>query len=104
MTIGFSICTVVFILDAAIGPNWTPLFVPLNMTVASVMACRLFRQLKLSLAKDTFTDLVKLSDVVFVESHAHAQPEGSIFEPDRLDEVVTMNTHVRNNMDRALGA
>jgi hypothetical protein len=98
VTIGFSICTIVFILNPVVGPHWTPLFVPLNMTVASVMACRLFRQLKLSPANDTFTDS-KLSDIMLAEFHALAQLGDLIFEPHRLDETAAVNIYARDNID-----
>jgi len=52
MTIGFNMCTTIFIYAPSVPSEWSGLFIPLNVTVASVMACRLFRELKL----DHFVD------------------------------------------------
>jgi len=49
MTIGVTICTTIFIYSPSVPAEWNPLFVPINATVTSVMACRLFRVLKLDL-------------------------------------------------------
>ncbi|KIM83629.1 hypothetical protein PILCRDRAFT_819269 [Piloderma croceum F 1598] len=49
MTIGFSLCTTIFIFNPATHSRWSAVFIPPNLTVASVMACRIFRELKLGL-------------------------------------------------------
>jgi hypothetical protein len=56
ITIGFTICTVVFIYSPVIPPEWRNLFLEPTVTVASVMACRLFRELKLGVFADTMTE------------------------------------------------
>jgi hypothetical protein len=56
MTISFSICTTSFIYSKSIPPEWNSLFVPPNITVSSIMACRLFRELKLGHFIDPMTD------------------------------------------------
>jgi hypothetical protein len=56
MTIGFSMCTTIFIYSPSVSSQWNGLFIPLNVTIASVMACRLFRELKLGRFVDPMAD------------------------------------------------
>lgn len=58
ITIGTTICTTTFIYSPSVTAGWRPLFVPINATVASVMACRLFRELKLDLLVNQMDDRV----------------------------------------------
>jgi hypothetical protein len=56
ITISFNICTTIFIYNPSIPAVWNPLFVPINATVTSIMACRLFRELKLDLMLNPMAD------------------------------------------------
>jgi len=56
LTIGFSMCTAIFIYSLSVPPEWHSLFITPNITVAGVMACRIFRELKLRLFADPITD------------------------------------------------
>ena len=57
MTIGFSIVTTLFIYKPAThNLGWNAMVVPPNVTVASIMACRIFRELKLGLIKGPITE------------------------------------------------
>jgi hypothetical protein len=64
LTIGFNICTVVFIYSPSVPPGWSTLFLVPNITVASVMSCRLFRELKLGLFVDPMGEEA-MSKIVF---------------------------------------
>jgi len=56
LTIGFSMCTSIFIYSRSLPSEWNGLFISPNITVASVMGCRIFRELKLGLFADVMTD------------------------------------------------
>jgi len=47
VTIGFNICAVVFLYSPTVPPEWHLLLLDPNITITSIMACRLFRELKL---------------------------------------------------------
>jgi hypothetical protein len=64
MTIGFSICTTVFIYSHSIPSEWNGLLLEPNITVASIMACRLVRELKLGHFRDLMTEGA-ISKIVF---------------------------------------
>ncbi|KIM71404.1 hypothetical protein PILCRDRAFT_755055 [Piloderma croceum F 1598] len=63
ITIGFTICTTIFIYSPSVPTEWNALFVPVNATVTSIMTCRLFRELKLDLLFNPMADGV-ISKVV----------------------------------------
>jgi hypothetical protein len=82
LTIGFNICTVVFIYSPAIQPEWHNLILEFNIAISSVTACRLVRELKLGLFRETKTEIV-VSNVVFRDMGIVSQPEsGSTSELD----------------------
>jgi|ERR1700690_4402736 hypothetical protein len=56
MTVGFSMCTTVFIYSPSIGSEWNGVCILVNVAVASAMACRLFRELKLGLIGGPMTE------------------------------------------------
>jgi len=56
ITISFTICTTIFMYSPSTPVEWNALFVPINATVTSVMACRLFRELKLDLLVNPMAD------------------------------------------------
>ncbi|KIM84940.1 hypothetical protein PILCRDRAFT_817773 [Piloderma croceum F 1598] len=56
LTIGFNICTVVFIYNPSVPLGWQSLFLGPTITFTSVMACRLFRELKLGLFADPMAE------------------------------------------------
>jgi hypothetical protein len=64
MTIGFNICTTVSIYHPPTHAQWRAVFVPLNITIASVMACRIFRALKLGFIVGPMTEGA-MSNLVF---------------------------------------
>jgi hypothetical protein len=65
MTIGFSILTTLFIYKPATHDlGWNAMVVPPNVTVASIMACRIFRELKLGLIEGPITEEA-ISKLVF---------------------------------------
>lgn len=65
LTIGFTLCSVIFLCYCpTIPPEWRNLFLQPNITVASVLACRLFRELKLGLFMDSETEGA-ISGIVF---------------------------------------
>ncbi|KIM86339.1 hypothetical protein PILCRDRAFT_4842 [Piloderma croceum F 1598] len=82
LTIGFSICTVVFIYSPAIQPEWHNLVLEFNIAISSVTACRLVRELKLGLFREANTEIV-VSNVVFRDMGIVSQQEsGSTSELD----------------------
>lgn len=64
VTVVFSILTMVFIYSPSVPSNERGVFIPLMMTVSSIMACRLFRDLKLGLIMGP-TPEVRISKLVF---------------------------------------
>jgi hypothetical protein len=64
MMISFSICTAIFIYSPSVPPEWNSLFLLPNIAIARVMACRLFRELKLGLFIDRMSDRA-ISKIVF---------------------------------------
>lgn len=79
-TIGFSICTAAFIYSPLVPPEWNGLFLPPNVTVASVMACRLFRELKLGIVKDGTTEVSVISKMMFKGGRDNVQRSEIAFE------------------------
>jgi len=87
LTISFSMCTAIFIYSSSVHPEWNSLFMTPNITVASVMACRIFRELKLGLFADPITDGV-ISNIVFKDMGIIPQPQsGHVFELQNLGDV-----------------
>jgi hypothetical protein len=84
MTIGFSICNTIFIYSPSVNPGWHSLLLPPNFTVASVLACRLFRELKLGLFADPLTEPT-ISNVVFRDIRTPEQQSRHAFELCTLD-------------------
>jgi len=82
ITIGFSICSSIFIYCPLIPPEWNGLLLEPNITVASVLGCRLFRELKLGLYAEPMTDRA-ISKIVFRD--IPWQPSGHGFELSTLD-------------------
>jgi len=74
LTIGFSICVVVFIYSPSISPEWNSLFLDPNITITSIMACRLFRELKLGQLEDPIAEL-KITKIVFRDMGSLPQQE-----------------------------
>ena len=66
MTIGFSVCTTVFIYSPSVPSEWNGLLLEPNITVASIMACRLVRELKLGQFSDPMTEGA-ISQIVFID-------------------------------------
>jgi len=64
LTIGFTTCNAVFNLHPDIPPEWHSLFLEPNITVASLLACRLVRELKLGVFDDAI-DAHAVSKIVF---------------------------------------
>jgi len=64
LTIGFTICNAVFIDHPRIPPEWHNLLLEPNIAIASILACRLFRELKLGLFEDPMTEGA-MSNIVF---------------------------------------
>jgi hypothetical protein len=64
VTIIFSVCTVIFVYTPSIRSVWDGIFIPPNVALASIMACRLFRELKLGLLAGPVVEGA-ISDVVF---------------------------------------
>jgi hypothetical protein len=85
MTIGFNICNVIFIYSPSVPQEWQSLLLMPNITVASIMACRTFRELKLGLFADPMVDGT-FSNVVFRDMAAITQqPNEDSFELHTLD-------------------
>jgi len=94
VTVAFNILTTIFICSPSLRLQWKGTFVPLNLTISSVMACRVFRELKLGLiigpmSEGAISELV-FRDVVRVKQ----QTEHSI-ELHRLDNV-SVQTGIAN--------
>jgi len=64
MTIGLSICNTVLIYSPSVPKEWHGLLMQANFTIASIMACRIFRELKLGLYAQPMTDGT-ISKIVF---------------------------------------
>jgi len=77
MTIGFSVCTTVFIYSPSVPSEWNGLLLEPNITVASIMACRLVRELKLGQFADPMTEGA-ISQIVF--NHMPQPRGGRAFE------------------------
>jgi hypothetical protein len=56
VTIPFSISTAVYIYSPSVRSGWNAVFIPPTVTVSSVMACRLFRELKLGIIIGPMTE------------------------------------------------
>jgi hypothetical protein len=85
MTVGFSTCTMVFIYSPSVGSEWNGVCIPVNVAVASVMACRLFRELKLGLIGGPMTEGA-ISRLVFNDmGHMLQQHSDHAFELHVLD-------------------
>jgi hypothetical protein len=85
MTIGFSICSIVLIYSPSMTPQWNGLLLEPNITVASVMACRLFRELKLGLFANPITER-EVSKIVFRDIGAMPQHlSGNVVELHPFD-------------------
>ena len=85
MTIGFIICNTAFIYSPLIPAGWNGLLLEPNITVASILGCRLFRELKLGLYADPITDRV-ISKIVFRDmGNIPRQPSGQGSELFTLD-------------------
>lgn len=85
LTIGFTICTAVFILRIGIPPEWHSLFLEPNLTVASILACRLVRELKLGVYEDLMTQHA-ISKIVFRDiGNSSQQQSGCTSEPRTHD-------------------
>jgi hypothetical protein len=80
LTIGFTICTAAFIYSPVIPPGWHNLFLEPTVAIASIMACRLFRELKLGLLAHGSTEGV-FSTVVLTDVDSISQQQsGRAFE------------------------
>jgi hypothetical protein len=89
VTIGFSLCTTIFIYSSPLRAEWVGVFIPPNVTVASVMACRLFRELKLGLFPGPPT-VGKISEILFRDVGIITQQHsGHAFELRTLDDAGT---------------
>jgi len=92
ITIGFTICTTVFIRSTSIPKEWNALFVPINATVTSVTACRLFRELKL----DLLVNPMELSKIVQRDMGSNPQQQSehafALFTVDECDEEFGIET------------
>jgi hypothetical protein len=64
----------------AVPPELKGLFAPINVATASVMACRLFRQLKLGLIKDTTIYTLELSNIALSSTRPHFEQREHTFE------------------------
>jgi len=64
----------------AVPPELKGLFAPINVATASVMACRLFRQLKLGLIENTTISTLELSNIAFSTTHTHFKQREHTFE------------------------
>jgi len=85
ITIGFSICNTIFIYYPSIPPEWNSLLLEPNITVASTLGCRLFRELKLGLYAEPMTERA-ISKIVFRDmGNIPRQPSGQGFELSTLD-------------------
>jgi len=95
VTIGVSMCTAIFIYSSSIPSEWNSLFITPNITVASIMACRIFRELKLGLFADPITDEA-ISNIVFKDMGAIPQPQsGHVFELHTLGDAGRDNSKGR---------
>jgi hypothetical protein len=92
MTISFNISSTIFIYTPSVPPEWNGLFIPVNVTVASVMACRLFRKLALGLFKDPVTERT-ISKIVIRDMGTIPQRQSG----DTLDQVPLDNTSTDPN-------
>jgi hypothetical protein len=87
LTIGFCICTAVFVYSPAIHPEWRSLILDFNIVISSVTACRLFRELKLGLSQQAITETI-VSNVVFRDMDIVPQQESqSTFELGTRDTI-----------------
>jgi len=86
MTIGFNVCTIVFILSPSVPLELPSLFLPVNITIASVLACRLYRELGLGLLADPIVDGV-ISKVIFKNTGNIHQQHRDTFELHSLDDM-----------------
>lgn len=87
LTIGFSICTAVFIYNPAVHLEWHNLVLEFNIAISSVTACRLVRELKLDSFQEEKTEKM-VSNVVFrdmgIVSHQESE---SASEPGTGDAI-----------------
>jgi hypothetical protein len=80
ITIGFGVSTSVLVYMPSVHTDWNGVLVPPTVTTASIMACRLFRELKLGLFVGPVSDGA-ISQLVFKEmciipSHHHGDAFG----------------------------
>jgi len=95
LTISFSMCTAIFIYSSSVPPEWNSLFITPNIAVG-VMACRIFRELKLGLFADPITDRVILN-IVFKDMGIIPQPQsGHVFELHNLGDAGGDTINVRH--------
>ena len=65
----------------AVPPELRGLFAPINIATASVMACRLFRQLKSGFIEDTTPIYApELSNIALSSTHTHFEQRERTFE------------------------
>jgi len=92
VTIGFSICAVVFVYDPSTYFRRSAVFIQPNLAVASIMACRIFRDLKLDLTASQSAESTVISK--FVARDIISDPEqhdGLAFELGGIDEVAIVD-------------
>jgi len=80
VTIGFNICAVVFLYNPAVPPEWHLLLLDPNITITSIMACRLFRELKLGRFTDPLTEVAFSTIVLESMGDISQQQSGFVYE------------------------
>jgi hypothetical protein len=72
LTIGFTVCNAIFILCIGM-PEWHSLFLEPNLTIASILACRLVRELKLGVYEDLMSQhtvsKIVIRDITGLRTH-----------------------------------
>jgi hypothetical protein len=87
VTIGFTLCSIIFIYTPSEHKGLTCAFIPPNITCASVMACRLVRELKLGLFVGPMTELEGAMSRLVFRDLAGIERHGISLEPRGFDDV-----------------
>ena len=87
VTIGLTLCSIIFIYTPSKRNGLTCAFIPPNIAVASVMACRLVRELKLGLFVGPTTEIEGAMSQVVFRDMAIIERRGISFELRGFDGV-----------------
>jgi len=99
LTIGFSVSNTVLLYAPSVAWEWRGLLLEPTFTIASILACRLFRELKLSLSMEPMTEGA-ISHVVFRDiGTIPQQSSGETSDLGTIDDLGTDTCGVRDAWD-----